>query len=78
LNLTGTQWYSTGLDIRRNPLSYASINTHIPAMQAKGVEVKFENRTPTTLVTISGDASDAAAQVTVSIAPSPTQSPAPG
>ena len=78
LNLTGTQWYSTGLDIRRNPLSYASINTHIPAMQAKGVEVKFENRTPTTLEKISGDASDAAAPVTVSIAPSPIQSPAPG
>ena len=26
------------LDIWQNPLSYASINTHIPAMQAKGIE----------------------------------------
>ena len=54
LNLTGTEWDSTGLDIRRNPLSYASINTHIPAMQAKGIEVAFENRTPTTLIKILG------------------------
>ena len=54
LNLTGTAWDSTGLYLERNPLSYASINTHIPAMQAKGIEVKFDNRTPTTLVKISG------------------------
>ena len=56
LELPGTQWDSTGLYIERNPLSYASINTHIPAMQAKGVEIKFGNRTPTTLVKISGTA----------------------
>ena len=56
LNLTGTPswWDSTGLYLEVNPLSYASINTHIPAIQAKGVEVKFDNRTPTTLVKISG------------------------
>ena len=54
LNLTGTEWDRTGLDITGNPLSYASINTHIPAMQAKGIEVAFENRTPTTLVKILG------------------------
>ncbi len=54
LNLTGTEWDRTGLDIRWNPLSYASINTHIPAMQAKGIEVVFDNRTPTTLVKILG------------------------
>ena len=54
LNLTGTEWDRTGLDIRWNPLSYASINTHILAMQAKGFEVAFENRTPTTLVKILG------------------------
>ncbi|MCY3721022.1 MAG: leucine-rich repeat domain-containing protein [Candidatus Poribacteria bacterium] len=58
LNLTGTEWDSTGLDIRWNPLSYASINTHIPAMQAKGVEIKFENRTPTTLHKISETAQE--------------------
>ena len=56
LNLTGTEWDRTGLDIRWNPLSYASINTHIPAMRAKRIEVAFENRTPTTLVKISGTA----------------------
>ena len=53
LNLIGL-WDSIGLYIEGNPLSYASINTHIPAMQAKGVEVKFDNRTPTTLLNISG------------------------
>ena len=56
LNLTGTEWDNTGLFIDRNPLSYASINTHIPAMQAKGIEVKFDRRIPTTLVKISGTA----------------------
>ena len=56
LNLTGTNWDNTGLFINRNPLSYTSINTHIPAMQAKGVEVKFDRRTPKTLVKISGAA----------------------
>ena len=54
LNLGGPEWNSTGLYIDYNPLSYASINTHIPAMQAKGVEVLFIPRTPTTLVQISG------------------------
>ena len=54
LNLTGTQWDSTGLYLQGNPLSYASIHTHIPTLQAKGIEVKFDNRTPTKLVKISG------------------------
>ena len=54
LNLTD----SPGLDIRWNTLSYASINTHIPAMQAKGIEVEFDNRTPTTLHKISGAAQE--------------------
>ena len=43
------------LDVRGNPLSYASIHTHIPAMQARGVEVKFNKRTHPVLVKISGD-----------------------
>ena len=54
LNLTGTEWNSIGLHIERNPLSYISINTHIPAMQAKGIEVEFDTRVPTTLVKVSG------------------------
>ena len=41
LNLAGTEWDRTGLDVRWNPLSDASINTHIPAMQVKGIKVVF-------------------------------------
>ena len=55
LNLTGTSWDSTGLYLERNPLSYASIHTHVPALQAKGIEVKFDNRTHPALLKISGD-----------------------
>ena len=44
------------LALEANPLSYASINTHIPAMQAKGMDVWFWERVPETLVKISGDA----------------------
>ena len=58
LSLTGTQWDSTGLYIQGNSLNYASLNTHIPTMQAKGVEVQFDQRTPTTLVKISGTAQE--------------------
>ena len=54
LNLTGTEWDSMGLHLWGNPLSYAAINTHIPAMQARGIEVAFDNRTPTTFVKVSG------------------------
>ena len=43
------------LYLEGNPLSYASIHTHIPAMQAKGIEVKFDNRTHRALLKISGD-----------------------
>ena len=43
------------VDVRRNPLNYASIYTHIPALQARGVRVDFNNRIPTKLVKISGD-----------------------
>ena len=32
------------VDVRANPLSYPSINTHIPALQQRGVKVKFDNR----------------------------------
>ena len=43
----------TSLSFAANPLSYASINTHIPAMQAKGIQVDFDPRAPTTLVQVS-------------------------
>ena len=46
------------LNIVDNPLSYVSLNTYIPAMQAKGVEVEFDARVPTTFVKISGAAQE--------------------
>ena len=67
LNLTGTQWNSTGLYLRGNPLSYASINTHIPAMQAKGIGVQFDPRTPRTLVKISGTAQQGIVNTTLAL-----------
>ena len=54
LNLTGTQWDNTGLYIERNPLNYISLNTHIPAMQARGIEVTFDPRTYPALDIVSG------------------------
>ena len=45
----------TELDVRGNPLSYASVHTHIPAMQARGVEVQFNERTHPALIKVSGD-----------------------
>ena len=43
------------LDLRGNPLGYASIYIHIPAIQAKGIEVMFDNRPHPALLKISGD-----------------------
>ena len=31
------------VDVRRNPLSYLSIHTHIPALQNRGVTIEFDN-----------------------------------
>ena len=42
LDLLGTQWNSTGLSIRDNPLNHASLNTHIPAMEAKGITIRYD------------------------------------
>ena len=39
--------------MNQNPLSYDSINTHIPVIQAKGIEIGFDERVPRHLVTIS-------------------------
>ncbi len=50
LNLTGTSWNSIGLWLDGCPLSYASFHTHIPAMQAKGIQVRFDN-----VVDVNGD-----------------------
>ncbi|MDE0323018.1 MAG: leucine-rich repeat domain-containing protein [Candidatus Poribacteria bacterium] len=46
------------LYLKGNPLSYTSINTYIPAMQANGVEAELDNRVPSTFVKISGDAQE--------------------
>ena len=37
------------------PLSYASIQTHIPALQAKGIEMVFQNVAHPALLKVSGD-----------------------
>ena len=44
------------VNLSSNPLSYPSIFTHIPALQTRGVTVSFNNRVPTTLTKVSGDA----------------------
>ena len=43
------------VDLKRNPLSYPSIHTHIPTLQERRVQVAFDGRTPTALLKISGD-----------------------
>ena len=43
------------LDVRGNLLSYPSIYTHIPALQARNVYIDFDNRVATAPVKISGD-----------------------
>ena len=65
LNLPGTFEDSTGLYLDGNPLSYVSIHTHIPAIQAKGVKVKFDNSAHAAVVKISGDAQEGVAGKTL-------------
>ena len=48
-----TQLISLGL--QNCPLSYASIHTHIPAMQTKGIPVGFDNHAHQAILKISGD-----------------------
>ena len=31
------------IDVKENPLNYASIKTHIPALQSRGVAVEFDD-----------------------------------
>ena len=44
------------VNLGSNPLSYPSIYTRIPALKTRGVRVSFDNRVPTTLTKVSGDA----------------------
>ena len=46
INLKPHGGFYSALNIQLNPLNYASINTHIPAMQAKGIDVVFSERVP--------------------------------
>ena len=41
--------------VRGNPLSYLSINTHLPMLQERGVEIYFDNRAHPALLKISGE-----------------------
>ena len=43
------------LELWDNPLSYSSINEHIPALRSRGVTVKFDTRVPKGLEKSSGD-----------------------
>ena len=38
----------TDLDLEENPLNAAALTTHIPTIQARGTDVYFDNRVPTT------------------------------
>ena len=55
INLKQPLYGYSALSLSDNPLSYASINTHIPAMQASGMHVAFWERVPGTLLQIFGD-----------------------
>ena len=44
--------------VNGNPLSFVSIKTHVPALQSRGVTVESDDRTPTTLLLISGVITD--------------------
>ena len=58
LNLIGRSHDSIGLRLTGCPLSYASIHTHIPAMQAKGIEIDFDNVAHPALLKTSGDSQE--------------------
>ena len=52
VGLTELSW----LNLVGSPLSYASIHTHIPTMQTRGIdEVRFDNHPRRSLVKVSGD-----------------------
>ena len=45
------------VDVRGNPLSYQSIVVHIPALQSRGVTVKFDDHVQPVMADINGDGS---------------------
>ena len=60
LSLPGVSWDSIGLDLAGCPLSYASIHMHIPALQAKGIGVEFDNVAHPALLKVSGNRQEGA------------------
>ena len=52
--------------VRRNPLSYLSIHTHIPTLRSRGVTVESDNRAHPALLKISGDNQTGASFVSLS------------
>ena len=52
--------------VKRNPLSYLSLHTHIPTLQSRGVTVEFDNKAHLALLKISGDNQKGAALVPLS------------
>ena len=62
--LTQLQW----LNLRGCPLSYASIHTHIPTLQAEGIVVVFDNVAHPALLKTSGDGQEGAGGATLKTA----------
>ena len=56
---------NTEIYVAGNPLSYPSIYTHIPALQARNVYVDFDNRVATAPLKISGDTQQGAPSTTL-------------
>ncbi len=54
------------VDVRRNPLSYLSIQTHMPVLQNGGVAIEFDNRAHPAVLKISGDNQTGASLVSLS------------
>ena len=54
------------VNVQGNPLSYASIHTHIPTLQSRGVTVEFDNQAHPALLKISGDNQNGASFVSLS------------
>ena len=52
---TGLVGRGAMVKVRGNPLSYQSIHLHIPALQARGVEVTFDTRTPEGIGVVTGN-----------------------
>ncbi len=59
-DLTGLEWATqlTHLNLEGNPLNSSAANTHLPALEARGVEVLFP-RSPQALAKLSGDGQQA-------------------